>query len=120
MKDINKLVDEYIKSKYELDEMVSIEGLTIFLIEYPDKKLRLNYTQARDAIGEYRGVINTYAVAFLKDKASKAGRNSMQYSILLKEMNAQKELSSDDKLVINIDLNNTSQNSIKNKGGEDG
>lgn len=104
---MDAIVKEYIDG--HSSELVSVEELIIFIMGKGN-----TYTYARELADEHKGVINTYAIAYLKRMAGAGGRNSGTYTILLKEyMNNKDELSTSDKINIHIDLNNKSKNKIE-------
>lgn len=99
-----KEVKEYLKECEIKDILPSEEGFVIFLMEKYSKK----YPNAVLFAGEYKGLITTNAISFLKNKASSGSRNSFVYIQLLKEMREAGETKTNDKVIINIDLNDKS------------
>ena len=106
-----KLHKDYINYCKDNEIFPNVEGFSIYLMEEKGK----SFTQSQELIREYKGFINTYAIAFLKQVAASGKRNSMQASILLKQMKDDNDLTTDEPINIHIDLNNTSKNSIKEK-----
>jgi coenzyme F420-reducing hydrogenase beta subunit len=79
---MNSLLKTYLDNCKEEDTLPSGEGFVVFLMEGHKK----NYKEAQELKREYKGLLNTYSIAFLKDKASKGGRHSGNYTTLLKEL----------------------------------
>ncbi len=103
---MDKLVANYIKQN--IDNLISVEGLVIYLIENGK-----TYEQAKELSGKYKGLINMYAKRWLKEKIGSGARNSLTYLQLLKDIKEDEPIGADDKIIVNIDLNNTSKNTIK-------
>lgn len=74
-------VKQYLQLCLEKNTVLSVEGFVIWLMENDNK----TFSEASTYAGEYRGYINTYAIAYLKEKAATGGRNSQTYLQLLKE-----------------------------------
>lgn len=77
-----KLIKKYIKHT-EIDNILpSVEDCIVWLIKYKSYE----YNTASTLVGEYKGYINTFAISYLKNKASAGGRNSQVYIQLLGQL----------------------------------
>lgn len=82
-----KLIQKYIKYTEREKVIPSVEDCVVWLI----KNKSYEYKFATTLVGEYKGYINTFAISYLKKKASAGGRNSQIYIQLLSQL--QEELS---------------------------
>lgn len=74
-------VKKYLQLCKDNDYLPSVENFIVWLMENDGR----NFTDASNLGREYKGYIDTYAIAFLKHKAGLGGRNSQNYIQLLKE-----------------------------------
>lgn len=85
----------------EKETLPNVESFVIWLMEVKRK----SYDEAKTLAGGSGGYINIYTTAFLKEKSTSGGRNSFVYLQMLKQLQDSGDLNSNEKLVVNIDLN---------------
>ena len=104
-----KLVNEYLKLKKKNDEFPNPSDFVVWLMS--KKK---SYKQSLDILREYKGLVYTHSISFLENKIGAGGRHSQNYVQLLAQYKKELEGTTveDDKIVINFDLTNSSDNKI--------
>lgn len=110
-----KLIQKYIKYTERENNVPSVEDCVVWLIKYKS----YDYKLATTLVGEYKGYINTFAISYLKKKASAGGRNSQIYIQLLSQL--QEELNDNEldnfeqvKIVFDIEDNRQVEDKVDN------